>query len=103
MHLLIGMLDALGPLERAFREGGGIPPAAYPESTWDGMERDMGGIYAAYLASELVPAMPELRALLERGSPVADVCCGPRRVLIVLAPVFPLSRFFGACSVVATS
>src|SRR5713101_7415163 len=33
MHLLIGMLDALGPLERAFREGGGIPPAAYPEST----------------------------------------------------------------------
>jgi SAM-dependent methyltransferase len=95
MHLLIGMLDALGPLERAFREGGGVPPAAYPESTWDGMERDMGGIYAAYLAREWVPAMPEVRALLERGAEVADVGCGRGRALIELARAFPRSRYVG--------
>src|SRR5260370_5655292 len=95
MHLLIGMLDALGPLERAVGEGGGVPPAAYPESTWDGMERDMGGIYAAYLARAWVPAMPEVRALLERGADVADVGCGRGRALIELARAFPRSHYVG--------
>lgn len=95
MHLLIGMLEALGPLERAFREGGGVSPATYPEQTWDGMDRDMGGIYAAYLARKWVPAMPEVRALLERGAEVADVGCGRGRALIELARAFPRSRYVG--------
>jgi SAM-dependent methyltransferase len=95
LHLLVGMLAALGPVERAFREGGGVAPSAYPEQTWDGMERDMGGIYAAYLAREWVPAMPQVRALLERGADVADVGCGRGRALIELARVFPRSRYTG--------
>jgi len=95
LQLLVGMLNAFAPLEHAFRQGGGVPASAYPESTWDGMERDMGGIYAAYLARSWVPAMPEVLALLERGADVADVGCGRGRALIELAKAFPRSRFTG--------
>src|ERR1041384_2964707 len=94
-EMLLGMVDALGPLEKAFREGGGVPAAAYPASAWRGMERDMAGLYAARLASEWIPALPEVQALLQQGCDAADVGCGRGRALIELEKAFPRSRYCG--------
>ncbi|MBV9359175.1 MAG: hypothetical protein JO023_27005 [Chloroflexi bacterium] len=45
--------------------------------------------------STSIPAMPSVRALLERGADVADVGCGRGHVVCLLAQAFPSSRFVG--------
>lgn len=94
-QMLLGMLTTLGLLEKAFRTGNGIPMSAYDENTWEGIERDMAGVYEAKLLKEWIPAMPDVQAMLERGVQVADVGCGSSRVLIMLAKAFPNSRYVG--------
>ncbi len=94
-QMLLGMLATVGLLEKAFRTGNGIPMAAYDENTWEGIERDMTGIYEAKLLKEWIPAIPDVQAMLEKGVRVADVGCGSSRVLIMLAKAFPKSRYVG--------
>ena len=64
-------------------------------STWEGMERDMIGLYKAKLLQEWIPAMPEGRLMLEKGVKVADIGCGTGRILVMLAQAFPKSRYVG--------
>ncbi len=94
-QMLLGMLTTVGLLEKAFRTGNGIPMSAYDENTWEGIERDMAGIYEAKLLKEWIPAVPDVQAMLESGVQVADIGCGSSRVLIMLAKVFPKSRYVG--------
>ncbi len=94
-QMILGMLPIVESLEDAFRSGKGIPMAAYGSNTWEGMERDMIGLYKAKLLQEWIPAMPDVLAMLERGAHVADIGCGGGRVLIMLAQAFPKSRFVG--------
>lgn len=94
-QMLLGMLKTVELLEKAFQTGNGIPMSAYDENTWEGIERDMAGIYEAKLLREWIPAMPDVQAMLERGVQVADVGCGSSRVLIMLAQAFPKSRYVG--------
>jgi SAM-dependent methyltransferase len=80
---------------RAFREGGGVPYAAFgPEWTdaWDAVGR---GLYDTMLVSEYLPLAPGLRDLLTTGAQVADIACGTGHALIVLARAFPASTFTG--------
>ena len=94
-QMILGMLTIVELLEGAFRSGKGIPMAAYGSNTWEGMERDMIGIYKAKLLQEWIPAMPDVQAMLERGAHVADIGCGGGRTLIMLAKAFPKSRYVG--------
>jgi len=94
-QMLLGMLKIVELLEKAFQTGSGIPLAAYDGNTWEGMERDMTGIYEAKLLKEWISAMPDVQAMLESGVQVADVGCGSGRVLIMLAKAFPKSRYVG--------
>ena len=80
---------------RAFREGGGVPYAAFgPEWTdaWDAVGR---GVYDTMLVSEYLPLAPGLSDLLTAGAQVADIACGTGHALIVLARAFPASTFTG--------
>jgi SAM-dependent methyltransferase len=80
---------------RAFREGGGVPYAAFgPEWTdaWDAVGR---GLYDTMLVSEYLPLAPGLSDLLTTGAQVADLACGTGHALIVLARAFPASTFTG--------
>ena len=80
---------------RAFREGGGVPYAAFgPEWTdaWDAVGR---GVYDTMLVSEYLPLAPGLSDTLTAGAEVADVACGTGHALIVLARAFPASVFTG--------
>lgn len=96
MHqALLGNLTVLDRVVEAFRHGGGVPLDAYPEWKWDGTDRATAGWFEHRLVQEWLPAMPEVRAKLERGADLADVGCGRGRALIKLALAFPKSRYVG--------
>jgi SAM-dependent methyltransferase len=94
-QMILGLVGVIPFVQRAFKEGGGVPMSAYDANTWEGMERDMAGPYELRLVQEWIPAMPHVRAMLERGVGVADLGCGGGRVLVKLAQAFPDSRFTG--------
>ncbi len=89
---LVAVLD---PLLEAFRRGGGVPLSAYDAHMFRGDERLTAGHYEGYLLQEWLPALPGVRAALERGALAADIGCGGGRALLTLAGAFPASRFVG--------
>jgi 2-polyprenyl-3-methyl-5-hydroxy-6-metoxy-1,4-benzoquinol methylase len=94
-QMLLGTLGVLDQLTTAFRQGGGVPQTAYNEDWWAGMERFTAGWFENLLLQEWIPAMPRVRAALERGADLADIGCNRGRALIKLARAFPRSRFVG--------
>jgi SAM-dependent methyltransferase len=94
-QLLMAEIGPYNQLIQAFRHGGGVPMEAYDPSLWEGMERFSGGFFEHLLVPVWLPAMPEVRAKLERGALVADVGCGRGRALIKLAQIYPQSRYVG--------
>jgi SAM-dependent methyltransferase len=79
----------------AFRNGGGVSQSQYNETMWDGLERFSCTWFENLLLQQWIPAMPDVKAHLERGCDVADVGCGRGHALIKLAQAFPRSRYVG--------
>ena len=79
----------------AFRNGGGVSQSQYNDMMWDGLERFTSTWFENLLLQQWIPAMPDVKARLERGCDVADVGCGRGRGLIKLAEAFPRSRYVG--------
>ena len=79
----------------AFRNGGGVSQSQYSEMMWDGLERFTSTWFENLLLQQWIPAMPDVKAQLERGCDVADVGCGRGRGVIKLAEAFPRSRYVG--------
>ena len=80
---------------QSFREGGGVPYAAFgPEFTdaWDAVGR---GVFDTMLLSDYLPLAPGLTDVLTAGVQVADIACGTGHGLVVLARAFPASTFTG--------
>jgi SAM-dependent methyltransferase len=78
-----------------FRQGGGVPYAAYrPDLTelMDGMWRR---IYDEHLVDGFIGRVPGLRARLEAGIEVADAGCGSGHAVNLMAQAFPRSRLTG--------
>jgi SAM-dependent methyltransferase len=92
---LAGMLPVLGRIEAAFREGGGVPQAAYADDAYDGMSRFTRAWFDHRLAGDWLPALPDLQRRLEKGLRWADVGSGAGRAVIRLAELFPASTFVG--------
>ena len=89
---LVGVLDGV---VTAFKNGGGVPQSRYAAGMWDGLERFTAGWFENLLLPVWLPAMPDVKAHLERGADVADVGCGRGRALIKLAGAFPRARYVG--------
>ncbi len=97
-QMLIGMLGVLDQIERAFRDGKGVPQSAYHDHMWCGLERFTGSWFENLLVQEWIPAVPDVQAKLQNGAnmaSVADVGSGWGRALIKLAQTFPNSRYVG--------
>jgi len=62
---------------------------------WDGIERFSASWFENLLLQEWIPAMPDVKAHLQRGCDVAEVGCGRGRALVKLAQAFPRSRYVG--------
>jgi 2-polyprenyl-3-methyl-5-hydroxy-6-metoxy-1,4-benzoquinol methylase len=90
-----GMLPAFERVTEAFRAGGGVPQAAYPDDAYEGMARLSRGWFDHQLTSTWLPLVPELQQRLEEGISWADVGCGTGHALIMLAEAYPASTFAG--------
>ena len=93
-QMLPAQVGVFDQVVSAFRNGGGVPQSQYNDMMWDGLERFTSTWFENLLLQQWIPAMPEVKAHLERGCDVADV--GRRgRGLIKLAEAFPRSRYVG--------
>src|SRR5512144_1928655 len=90
-----GQLAMLDRLTEAFRSGGGVPQAAYPDDMSEGIRRLSAPWYEHQLLQQWIPAVDGLRAKLEAGVRYADVGCGAGHAVIKLASQFPRSSFVG--------
>lgn len=80
---------------RAFREGGGVPYAAYRPEFTDVMDAVGRVLYDTALVDVYLPLVDGLTARLDAGATVADIACGTGHALVVLARRFPASTFVG--------
>ena len=78
----------------AFRNGGGVPYAAYPKFQ-EQMRELSGMIFDASLLDVTLKLVPGLTEQLERGIDVADIACGSGHAINLMARAFPHSRFVG--------
>lgn len=82
-------------VERAFREGGGVPYEEFrPRFTavMDGLSR---GVFDEQLLTAILPVTGELPRRLEQGVRAAEIGCGTGHALTLLARAFPASEFTG--------
>ncbi len=77
-----------------FRNGGGVPYAAYPRFQ-EVMAEDSGQSIVPVIANEIVALFPGLKERLTAGIDVLDIGCGQGRALMQLAKAYPQSRFTG--------
>lgn len=89
------LTEHVGEVVRAFREGGGVPFAAYQPDFTDVMDAAGRGGYDADLVDSWLPLVPRLSETLAAGARVADVACGTGHALVVLGRAFPRSTFVG--------
>ncbi len=95
LQMFLGIAQITTPLIEAFKNGGGVPQDAYPQATFDGTDRFTASWHENHLLQEWIPAVPHVKAALERGIDVADVGCGRGRAVVKMAEAFPNSRFVG--------
>lgn len=77
-----------------FRRGGGLSYDAY-DRFHEVMAAESDQTAVAALAPHILPLVPGLSDRLQRGIAVADIGCGEGRALLLLAALFPASRFTG--------
>lgn len=85
----------LRKVERAFREGGGVPYDDFrPEfaATMDGMSR---GLFDEMLIPQVLPLVGALVERLAGGIRVADIGCGTGHAVNLMAQAYPASSFIG--------
>ena len=80
---------------QAFREGGGVPYAAFTPEFTDVMDAMGRGVFDTMLLDSYLPLAPGLAKTLTAGARVADVACGTGHALVILARAFPTSTFTG--------
>ncbi|ORT57558.1 class I SAM-dependent methyltransferase [Streptomyces sp. CB03238] len=78
----------------SFRDGGGVPYAAYPR--FQALQaQETARVYDVALVDTIVPLVPGLTERLRDGIDVLDVGTGQGHAPLVLARAFPSSRFHG--------
>jgi 2-polyprenyl-3-methyl-5-hydroxy-6-metoxy-1,4-benzoquinol methylase len=82
-------------LMESFRNGGGVPFSDFGPDIVEAIERLFHVGYETWVASEWIPAVPDIHRRLLSGGVAAEVGCGAGQCLIPLAASFPNSQFFG--------
>ena len=85
---LPGLMDA-------FKNGSGIPFAEFGPEIVEAIERLFAAGYQTLVATQWIPAVPDVHERVKAGGEVAEVGCGAGQSLIPVANAFPNSRFVG--------
>ena len=91
VRLVVGACSPLPALLDAFRHGGGVPYPAYGPDTREGIAAMNRPMFVNQLATEWLPAVPDLHARLLTSplARVADVGCGAGWSSIAIARAYP--------------
>jgi SAM-dependent methyltransferase len=93
---LMSLRNAIGRLEEAFRNGGGVPADAYGAEGVEGQGGSNRPTYLTTLPNEWLPAIPAIHDTLRAGpSRVADIGCGTGWSSIAIARAYPLATVDG--------
>jgi 2-polyprenyl-3-methyl-5-hydroxy-6-metoxy-1,4-benzoquinol methylase len=93
---LMSLRNAIGPLEEAFRTGGGVPPEAYGAEGVEGQGGSNRPTYLTTLPNEWFPAIPAIHDRLRAGpARVADIGCGTGWSSIAIARAYQLATVEG--------
>jgi 2-polyprenyl-3-methyl-5-hydroxy-6-metoxy-1,4-benzoquinol methylase len=91
-------ISLLGNVEdqivESFRKGGGVPYSAFPRFH-ELMAEESNQTVVAALIDHILPLAPGMIERLNEGIEVLDVGCGSGNALILMARMFPKSRFTG--------
>ena len=96
--LVAGICPTLPALLEAFRTGGGVAYEAYGQDLRDGIARLNRPMFLHQLATEWIPAMPDIELRLRRAEPpprVADLGCGTGWSTIAIARAYPTAQVDG--------
>ena len=96
--MVASLRQAAPAVLEAFRTGGGVRCAAYGEDMRSGIVRLNRPMILHQLATQWIPAMPDIQARLQRTDPpsrVADLGCGSGWSSIALASAYPTARVDG--------
>jgi len=85
----------LPALTAAFRHGGGVPFADFGPEISEAIRRMFQAGYETWVASQWLPAVPEINQRLLTGGNAAEAGCGGGQCLIPVAQAFPNSNFTG--------
>jgi hypothetical protein len=92
-----GFLESVGrvfpALERAYRDGGGVPYADY--GVQDIQAAVNRPLWTGPLVGQWLPALPELHARLSAGATVAEFGCGQGLAAVTLARTYPRVHVHG--------
>jgi SAM-dependent methyltransferase len=90
-QLLVACVRPIDAVLEAFRSGGGVPFADYGEDLHEGQARFTRTLFDNLLASEWLPAVPQIheRLLADPPARVADVACGLGYSSLALARAYP--------------
>jgi SAM-dependent methyltransferase len=98
LRLTVGTTLPLQALLDAYRTGGGVPYPDYGADTREGIADMNRVMFINQLASEWIPALPDIQARLRDGmrpARVADFGCGTGWSSIAIAQGFPNARVDG--------
>ena len=90
-QLVVGAVRPLDSLLNAYRQGGGVPYAAYGADLREGQANMNRAMFLQQLGSEWLPAIPDVHAKLQALPParVADIGCGAGWSSIGIAQSYP--------------
>jgi SAM-dependent methyltransferase len=98
VRLTVGCVSVMPALMAAFRKGGGVPYPDYGVDTREGIADMNRVMFINQLASEWLPALPDIhQRLLDSSNParVADIGCGTGWSSIAIAQAYPGARVDG--------
>lgn len=91
----MALMQAAPRMVQKFKDGTGLNWSEHTSDLFEGTERFFKPAYIGQLVSSWIPAMPGLKAKLEKGAIFADVGCGRGVSTLVMARAFPNSKFYG--------